>query len=800
MWAHLSLSLLLLCFRATSVYGGSISARAKNGTIHLRSDGTHPAHLVIDHGHDINGFTTFHIVEASGNTSAFSIAHSESRALLDNLQSDGPIAMAAAQNTYRVQHYNISASNMTHTDRLLQGGVRWQMLTLASAGDLVLSDVGMVPSYYTAKPQGSFECSNAKWTDVWDTGARTLALSMVAAESIPELWQILPEGAFIESAAPQPYAGLQAQSLTSYEMVFDVRPVLGGFSFKVLSDTLGNGIYIWVDMAKSTVKAFSGTTEDGTLLATVNLTKTSRSTRSWHHVSASVNLSRISVSLDYTPMLSFSQTSKFYGSFGIGAANGQSAIFTNLTVTSSGAEIYTSSLTSNSTLDDFLVGTNPLSGILDGARRDRIAYAGDLDVAARTVTTSSHALEYVNDTIRLLSSNQMTAGYFVPTVKIQQSPRQGLIDINQTGLIGYSFQLLSAMGEYYMVSGDVVAARAYAPAAVRMLDWAASQVLENGLFNLTDATFGGDWNYYDPSQSGVVTKFNVVYALALQEVMPMLAAADVNTSVYEKTLETLRQSIDRQLYNDILGGYLVSEAQPHGIAQDANAMAILANVPQGNYTKLQISRSMARLLFVDHGALPFSNGTTGVSKLISPFASSYHLRAAFAAQDAESATYLLDHTWVPMTLRSNANYSGCFWETLTLDGKPGLGDATSLCHAWSSGPTAVLTRHVLGIQAVAPAHREWRVVPQSLGLQWARGTQPTPYGSITVDWRYDGVGLLAMSVFSPRGTNGIVNLPIPSEKSNATGTVVTLVNGQLVSGLSFAVVDGEPFELLQYLA
>lgn len=86
MWAHLSLSLLLLCFRATSVYGGSISARAKNGTIHLRSDGTHPAYLVIDHGHDINGFTTFHVVEASGNTSAFSIAHSESRALLDNLQ------------------------------------------------------------------------------------------------------------------------------------------------------------------------------------------------------------------------------------------------------------------------------------------------------------------------------------------------------------------------------------------------------------------------------------------------------------------------------------------------------------------------------------------------------------------------------------------------------------------------------------------------------------------------------------------------------------------------------------------
>lgn len=673
------------------------------------------------------------------------------------------------------------------------------MLTLASAGDLLLSDVGMIPSYYTTKSQGFFECSNANWTNVWDTGARTLALSMIAAESIPEFWQILPEGALVESAAPQPFAGLQAQSLTSYEMEFDVRPVVGGFSFKVLSDTLGDGIYIWIDMTNFTVQAFSGTTEDGTLLATANLNKTKCSIGSWHHVYASVKLSSIVVSLDGISVLSFSQASKFYGSFGIGAANGQSAVFTNMTVTSGGTEIYASPLTSNSVLEDFLVGTNPLNAIVDGARRDRIAYAGDLDVAARTVATSSHALEYVNDTLRLLSSNQMTAGYFVPTVKIQQSPRQGLIDINQTGLIGYSFNLLSAMGEYYMVSGDVAAAKAYAPAASRMLDWAASQTLDNGLFNLSEASFGGDWNYYDPSQSGIVAKFNAVYALALQEVMPMLAAAGMNTSVYEKTLSTLRQSIDQQLFSDVLGGYLVSEAQPHGIAQDANAMAILANVPQGNHTKLQISRSMARLLFVDHGALPFSNGTTGFSKLISPYASSYHLRAAFAAHDAESAAYMLDRTWVPMTLQSNANYSGCFWETLTLDGGPGLGDATSLCHAWSSGPTAELTRHVLGIQAVAPAYREWRVLPQSLGLKWAKGSQPTPYGSITVDWLYDDNELLTMSIFSPSGTNGTFSLPLPLRQSNATGTVVALANGQLVSGSTFEINGGEVFELTQYL-
>lgn len=708
--------------------------------------------------------------------------------------------MAAAQNTYRVQHYNISASNMTHKDRLLQGGVRWQMLTLASAGELILSGVGMVPSYYTAKSQGSFECSNEDWTNVWSVGAQTLALNMVAARSIPDFWQIQPDGVLIESASPQPYAGLQAQLLTSYEMSFQVQPLIGGFSFKVLSDTLGDGIYIWVNIANSTIQVFSGSTEVGTPFATAELNRTTCTLGYWHHITASVNSSSISVLLDNMPVLSISQTSKAYGSFGIGTANGDSAIFANLSVFTTGTEVYASSLTNNSTLDDFLVGTNPLNVIVDGARRDRIAYSGDLDIAAGTVATSNHELGYVNDTLRLLSSNQMEAGYFLPNVKIQQPPRQQLINVNMTGLIGYSFDLVSAMGEYYMVSGDTAAAKAYALPASRMLDWAASQTLHNGLFNLSDASFGGGWDYYDPYQSGIVTKFNAMYALAWQKVMPMLASAGVNTTMYEKNLTTLRKSINRQLYSDSLGAYFVSESQPQGIAQDANAMAILANVPQGNRTKLQISQSMARLLFVEHGALPFSDQTSGVYKRISPYASSYHLRAAFAAYDSQSAAYLLDHLWVPMTYRSNANYSGCFWETLTLDGRPGLDETTSLCHAWSSGPTAELTRNVLGIQTVAPAYRQWRVMPQSLGLKWAKGTQPTPYGSITVDWRYDDSELLTMNVFSPSGTNGTVSLPMPLRKPNATGTVMTLVNGQLVSGLTFGILGGESFELIQYLA
>jgi hypothetical protein len=263
--------------------------------------------------------------------------------------------MSAAQQTYRVQHYRESTINTTHTSRLLQGGVRWQLLSLSSPGDLMLSIVGLIPVDRSGRAHGFFECSNANWTSVWNIGARTVDLSMIAANSIPEFWQIQKEGAYIESAAPQPCAVLQAQALTSYELNFSVKPIVDGFSFKVLSDTLGEGIYIWVDLSNSTISASDGSTEVGSLLAHASLNSTGDFLNRWYRVSASVGLSKIGVYLDDTPVLTFSQTSKFYGSFGIGAANGQSALFNNLTVTSAGATVYSSKLTSSSALEDFLV-------------------------------------------------------------------------------------------------------------------------------------------------------------------------------------------------------------------------------------------------------------------------------------------------------------------------------------------------------------------------------------------------------------------------------------------------------------
>ncbi|KAL5313671.1 hypothetical protein ACEPPN_018092 [Leptodophora sp. 'Broadleaf-Isolate-01'] len=786
------------CSPSPSATAGTKAGSFCPDKITLRSDGTQPGILIIDHGVNVGGFPTFEVSLISGDTSVFEMTYSETRSLLDKYMGDGPIPLAASLDTYRVNRYNIT-QNTTYTNRLIQGGQRYQKLNLSTAGELTLNHVG-VTSTISNTPvtdlPGSFQCSDDQLNQIWQVGARTIQQTEILAGTTPEFYQISDQGLFAESQAPQPYTSDTAPGLMQYQLDFSVKPMVSGFGYTVLSDTLSSGIYIFVNLANSSISAHPGSTEKGSPSLSSAILNPVPALNQWHKVSTAVNMTQIAIRINDQSVLAFTQTSAFAGSFGLGASFGQAAYYQNVTLkTFAGQEIYNSSLTQKSVLDDFLAGTNPLSVSVDGARRDRIAYAGDLDIALGPTFASTFGSEYINGSINLLGAAQLIPGFFVPNSKIQQKSRTAIIQANQTGLIGYSFSLVTAMADYYLMTGDVEFANRWSPPIVKMLDWANSQRTPTGLFNISDPTMGGDWNYYDPAQSGAVAKFNNLYAYTLQQATPILEAAKINTQVYSDRLVALKTAINANLWNPTLQAYQLSNSVKDIVAQDANAFAVLASIPSGNFTTSTVLSTMSKELFVPAGALPFSNASVarGFTESISPYASGYHLRAAFAAQDATSAKYLLSTMWASMASPSNTNYTGCFWETLSITGGPGLGDTTSFCHAWGSAPTGELSRHVLGIQAISPGFSQWAIAPQTLGLNWATGAHPTPHGPLNVSWAFDAQGRLSMNVTSPKGTNGTVNLPSPMKTSNAS----VVVNGKVVSGSSFTVVGGQAFNLTQ---
>ncbi|SPO28803.1 related to alpha-L-rhamnosidase C [Ustilago trichophora] len=751
-------------------------------SIKLKSNGETPDIQIVDFGENFEGHPTFEVVSASGNTSILEVSYAEERTAFDSYMSDGPITMAAAMDSYRVKRFNISKPEVFE-NRLIQGGFRYQKFNLSSAGELELAKIGSRATVHSTPIKdlpGGFESSDEDITRIWSTGARTAQLTEIPSNTIPDFWLVTSDGSFVEALAPQNYP--LGATLTDYSVSVNVKPNTGAFVIGVRMDTLNAGLYISVDVVQGTVTAINS--DKSTAIA--NATFEPLLSTDFVPAIVSVQGSNVTVSISNRNITSFSQDDFVFGSFGLGAPFAHSATFKNLEVTdaTSGAVIYANALTNRTFLTEFLMGNNPLNTIVDGSRRDRIAYNGDLDVSIGVNLASTCATEFIDGSIDLLGSYRLSSGPFVPTAKIQQPPLPAPLPINSTGLIGYSFNLVCAMAQAHFYSGNQSFAEKWAPVVVSMLDWADSK-LEDGLFTLNDSSLVGDWNYYDPPQTGASAKFNTLYAYALQQSNPLLEAAGVNTTVYESRLTQLRKAINDRLWNSTLNAYVVSSEITDGFAQDAQAFAILAGVPQSNdISPSSILQTMDEKLLLETGPLSFSPETEarGFSRKISPYASSYHLRAALEAGDGNAAKKLLKNLWAPMANPTNQNYTNCMWETLSPDGTPGLGQGTSLCHGWGAGPTSELNKYVLGVTPTAPGFEKWQVKPITLGLTSVSGRQPTPKGTVNIAWNFNR-GLLNMQVDGPQG--GELHLPNPLPIESRRSTFV--VNDKVVQASEFPI-------------
>ncbi len=84
----------------------------------------------------------------------------------------------------------------------------------------------------------------------------------------------------------------------------------------------------------------------------------------------------------------------------------------------------------------------------------------------------------------------------------------------------------------------------------------------------------------------------------------------------------------------------------------------------------------------------------------------------------------------------------------------------SECHGWSSAPIYEFSAMVLGVYPTADGYRSVRIKPyvDSYGLDFAKGTVPTPAGLISVSWEKKE-GELILSVDLPEGVPGEIVLP-----------------------------------------
>jgi alpha-L-rhamnosidase len=769
-----------VCPVAVVSTGGSVSGAQNllcggSGTATITGQG---ADILLDYGKDVGGIPTFTVTAEAGSP-RLKAGYSES------LRYAGPNGDTGSPwgegDSSRADTYTVTGPG-TISNHLPQGGERYQQISLTTAGSVTLSKVSISYIADRANYAGWFDSSSDTLNKIWYDGAYTAQLDAVPTGSLPGAWS-LADGVLTAAGGD---VGLltSGSSWSGYTLKFDAEITNQQAGWIVHGQDPNNAMVFILNDSTDT----AGTPNTLQELVLQNGTYTSIGTaalpsalaaNTWHTVTTAVNGSTYTISLDGTPIASVTNSTFTTGTIGFREFGTESAAFRNVSVSNGATTLY-----NGPRLADFAVpGVNSLPSILDGAKRDRAIWVGDMNVEGPTVFYSTNETQYIKSSLQLLGSYQQSngavAGALAPATTLHTGP-------DQTGTAGfysasYSMYWVLGLAAYYRFTGDTAFVQQEWPIVRAELAWNAALMDSRGLL-VTDSGNGADWDFYDPNKTGAVTEYNLLYYKALVDGATLAAAAG-QSNTYATQAATLKNAINANLFNSSTGLYKLSDTNG-AVAQDANALAVLYGVAANPATVLAGLKT--KLWTSPYGPLPFSSDA-GYRPVISTFISGYELQARLSAGDSANAERLMLDEWGHMA-GTGSDQVGTTWENiLAADGTPGLGSDTSLAHGWGTGATSALSGYVLGIQPATAGYATWLVQPHPGDLAWAEGQAPTPHGAIGVQYAgRAGVQQFSMQVTAPPGTTGTIAIPT----YGTTNPIVTVNGSTAYRDGAFTAVNG----------
>jgi alpha-L-rhamnosidase len=355
-------------------------------------------------------------------------------------------------------------------------------------------------------------------------------------------------------------------------------------------------------------------------------------------------------------------------------------------------------------------------GLWDAPKRDRGRWVGDIDVEGRVLNTVFGDPGILEDTLRRLA---------------EETPP----DQHVNGITSYSALWITSLDSLYMHTGDKAFLESQHAALLRILARMDQDIAPDNLLTTTKSWGFVDWapglyGFTPDTRIGTNLQYLRGYAAAAQLLKDL--GDQPNAAKYAARSDAMSLAAR---------SYLDPATQTIGRTWQLNTLAVLdrlatpATPPAGEPIWDQILSHVKQDAPTDQAISPYFN-----AYLLDAMASLDHraealtwLRAYWGGMLAEGATSF----WESYDLRwpkSNPHLS------LQADGTSGA--FVSLAHGWSSGPTAWLSENVLGITPASPGYNTVNIRPTLLGLDFARGSVPTPHGliSIRID-RQQGIAL-----------------------------------------------------------
>jgi hypothetical protein len=385
--------------------------------------------------------------------------------------------------------------------------------------------------------------------------------------------------------------------------------------------------------------------------------------------------------------------------------------------------------------------------LVDGAKRDRTVWPGDLGVSVPTEFASLGDVTPTRNALTTLFDHQAASG---------ELPFAGP-QVNFYGSDTYHLWTLIGTATYYQYTHDASWLTGEWANYVRAIQFSLGKVGSDGLMNVTGTA---DWARSGQGGENIAANALLYRALVGGAQLARAQGDSADATTWAATAARLRTAVNTNLWDASAGQYRdnpTSSLHP----QDGNSLAVW----YGLASPARAARVSAALTtnWNQYGATtPEKGGEIGT------FPGSMEVQAHLQAGDATSALELIRREWGYM-LDSPLGTKSTFWEGYLANGQFGYGGAyMSAAHGWSTGPTSALTFYVLGIRPTT-ATGGYDIVPESGDLASAQGSLKTPLGDIKLAWQHDVRSrTFSAELEAPAAAIGQVEVPTYGARTSVT--------------------------------
>ncbi|TIA41438.1 Six-hairpin glycosidase [Aureobasidium pullulans] len=431
--------------------------------------------------------------------------------------------------------------------------------------------------------------------------------------------------------------------------------------------------------------------------------------------------------------------------------------------------------------------SNGTTVIVDGAKRDRAVWPGDMGVAVPATFVSIGDLDSVANALQTMYDHQNRDGSFPeagPPLLQQSSDTYhmwSMIGTYNYVLYTNDTAFLSKNWDRYLHAMEFIYAKVHQP---------------SGLLNVTGIR---DWARWQQGFNN--SEANMILYHTLQTGADLASWHGDTTGLadaYRSRAANLSTAINQYCWDAPFGAFKDNATNTSLHPQDANSMAVYFGVVPASSSLSSRGQSISSRLLENW--TPIGAETPELPNNISPFISSFEVQAHLTIGQTDRALDLIRRTWGWYLHNPNGTGSTVIEGYLT-NGSFGYRNSrgysyddsyVSHAHGWSAGPTSALTNYIVGLSVTGRLGSTWTLNPQFGDLEHAQAGFVTSLGKFSAGWNITNGGRSYSLWWNvPAGTIGNVTLPtLPSGK---TGKVS--IDGKSFKNKSVSKMNGLTFEI-----